>query len=372
MGTYYVIYGLLLVSALFELSNSKTKKLVLIFWGFFFTFFSGLRWQIGSDWDSYLTVFNEASFDNIFSFDRYGDGRDMMEPGYVFLNAIVKALFGKYHFFNLLESAFLQYSYYKAIKYFTPQTPIIMYGFLIIFGGFIPIRATLGLAIAFWGYKYIKEQELLRFLLIIALTCTIHMKFIIFLPCYWIGKIRIKSYLYLSIYLLVVGSYVVFQQQLALLATLLDASSGIGAKLDVYTHGETEGFSGLSYIGVVFNLFLMCVYLYLRKIRLLRDELWMNGILNMYLVSCCIYALFSDGMGDLARLATLFVLPQSLLLVMTIVYFSKKRMPVLHLGAISFFVLYFIYRTYQATSGYYFLEAHVPYKTIFDYNISFF
>ncbi len=372
MLTYYIIYGLLFISTIFELSDCRTKKVVLILWGVFFTMFAGLRWQTGTDWDSYLQIYNDVDFTNIFTYDRYGNGRDILEPGYAFLNASVKAIFEKYHFFNLIECVIIQGSFYKACKYFTPRTPIITYIFLIVFGGIFPIRSTLGLAVAFWAYKYIKEQNLLKFLLVMLLTCSIHMKYIIFLPCFWLGKLKLKWYWFFIIYLSIVGLYVVFQQQIALLATLLDASSGVGNKLLVYTESETEGFSGLSYIGVALNVFLMSIYLYMRKIKVVKDERWMNAILNMYLASCCIYALFSDGMGDLARLATLFILPQTLLLVTAINYYKHSKNPLLVIGANLFFVLYFAYRAFQTTHAYFFEDACVPYKSIFDYNISLF
>lgn len=360
------------MSVLFEFSNKNTKKFVLILWGVFFTFFAGLRWNVGTDWDSYLEIYNGVDFSNIFTYDRYGNGRDILEPGYAFLNASVKSLFGKYHFFNIIECAIIQGSYIKACRYFTPRTPIITYIFLIVFGGLFPIRATLGLAVAFWAYKYIKEQNLPKFLLVMLLTCSIHMKYIIFLPCFWIGKLKLRWYCFFVIYLSIVALYVVFQQQIALLATFLDASSGVGNKLLVYTENETEGFAGLSYIGVALNAFLMSVYLYIRKIKIIKDDRWMNAILNMYLASCCIYALFSDGMGDLARLATLFILPQTLLLVTSIDYFRHSKNALLAIGANLFLILYFAYRTFQTTHAYYFEDACVPYRTIFDYNISLF
>lgn len=347
------------------------KRNVIIFWCIFFILFGGLRWKIGTDWESYYDVFKEATFGNIFSYDRYGDGRDMLEPGYVFLNALIKQLLGQYHFFNIFATAVFQLSCYKASRFFTPKTPIMTYAFLVVFGGFFPIRATLGLAVAFWGYKYIKEQNFLKFILILALTCSIHMKFLIFLPCYWAGRIKLHWFIYLGIYVSIVAFYLVFQQQIALLATLLDSSSGVGAKLTIYTTGETEGFKGISYLGVGLNLFLMSIYLYLRSLKIINNEIWMNAMLNLYLASCCIYALFSDGMGDLARLATLFILPQTLLLIYAVDYFSHSRIPALKIGSVSFFSLYFIYRAFQATHGYFFEDTCVPYKTIFDYNISF-
>lgn len=368
MFTYYTIYSFLLISTIFEMSNRRTKKVVMLFWCVFFTFFVGLRWQVGTDWDSYFEIFRASTFDSIFSLDKYGDGRENVEPLYVLLNAIVNETFGEFYIFNLLEAGIIQFSLFYVSRYFTPNTPIITYAFLFILIGLFPVRASLSLAVALWGYKYIREQKLIKFLIILAAACMIHMKTAILFPCYWIGKIKLKWYLFFIIYLSIVMLYVTFQQQLTALVSLFDSSS-MADKFLVYTKNETEGFRGLSYIGVGLNVFLMSIYLYLRKRKILVDTRWHNAILNMYLISLCLYALFSDGMGDLTRLATIFILPQVLLLVSAISYYGHHRVLILKMGAIFFFVLYYIYRIYQETHAYFFEECNIPYRTIFDFNI---
>ena len=368
MATYYIILSFLLLSCIFESSNNRVKRNVIIFLCIFFTLFGGLRWKTGTDWDSYLDIFRNSGFDNIFTFDKYGNGSEVVEFGYVFLNALINKIFGEFYVFNLVEAAIIQFSLFYASRYFSSKLPIISYSFLLLLTGFFPIRSSLGLAVAFWGYKYIKEQKLLAFLIIMAITCSIHMKYIIFLPCYWIGKIRLKWFVFYVVYLLIVALYIKFQEQITILISLLGSNSATD-KFMVYTRAETEGYAGLSYVGVAFNVFLMSIYLYIRKKKVITDERWCNGLLNMYLASICIYAMFSSGMGDLTRLATLFILPQVLLLVTSIEYFIHHRVVLFRLSAIFFFALYFVYRAYQTTHGFFFKDANVPYMSIFDYTI---
>lgn len=371
METYYIIYILLMLTSAFELSKPMVKKVVIIGWCFFLTFFAGLRWGVGPDWDSYLDIFRQSEFDNIFSYDRYGNG-ELLEPVYVFLNASIKFLFGEYYIFNIFCAGFLQYTYYKASLHFLPSSPIIGYGFIVLFSGLFPARASLATGVLFWAYRCIEKREIIKFLIFMSLSVSIHMKAIIFLPFYWAGKVKLKWYVFIIVYVLIVVLYIQFQQQISLIATMLDSSGSAGERFAKYTNVETEGFNGLSYAGVALNLFLISVYLYLREIKYIKNQQWYNALLNMYLVSMCIYALFSEGMGDLARLATIFTLAQSILLVSAINYFAHHRVFLFRFGAIAFYIAYYVYRTIQATSGYFFKDAYTPYKTIFDYNMSIF
>lgn len=92
MDLYYIIFSLVFASCIFEFSKRNTKKCVLIIWCIFFTIFGGIRWKTGGDWYQYYEHFLYSSWDNIFNYDRYGDGREQLEPGFVFLNTLIKSV----------------------------------------------------------------------------------------------------------------------------------------------------------------------------------------------------------------------------------------------------------------------------------------
>ncbi len=365
MSTYYIIYGLLLFSVIFETSTLKTKKMVMKLWCLFFTLFVGLRWNTGTDWDSYLMIFETSNFDNIFSFDRTGgSGGNNMEPGFVFLNALIRHAFKYFWAFNTIVEAFVQYTFYKVCLKYCRNTPLLAYAILMVFCQMFPVRATLAMTIIYWGYQYIQKRKFVNFLLIIALGYTIHMKVLIFLPFYWAGKIRLHDAFFYIIYGSFVAFYVIFQDYITAFVSLFDNLQAAD-KFVHYTETETIGYGGMKYAGVALNFFFIFIYCYMRRIKQISDDEWGNGILNMYLACICIYALFSDGMGDLAGLATIFMVPQIILLTRALYYFEHCKYAILRVATLFFFVAYYIYKIHSATSGYFFEECNVPYESIF-------
>ena len=94
MDTYLIIDILLLVSCIFELSTKKIKQKIIFIWMIFFTLFGGLRWEIGGDWAIYKGYFDAAQWnlESILSYKRW-EGDISIEPGYMFLSALVKMVF---------------------------------------------------------------------------------------------------------------------------------------------------------------------------------------------------------------------------------------------------------------------------------------
>ena len=366
MELYYIIHSLVLISCIFELATIKTKKTVIILWCIFFTMFGGLRWQIGGDWDQYYSHFLFSNWNNIFNYDRNGDGTQTLEPGFVFLNVLVKTIFGKFYFYNLIVVGFIQYTYYRLSLKFSPSRPLLFYVFLMMAcSNYFPVRAGLAIAVSYWAYIFIVNRNLKAFLIVIFIATMIHNQSIVLLPTYWIGKIKLKWYYYLIIYLAVIGLRFVLQDYFILLLSLSGGS--LAEKVYFYTQHETVGYAGANYIGWALNFVFLCIYLYIRAKKFSSDYLY-NSWLNMFIIYNFIFICFSDGFGDLTRLTSSFVLSQVILFTMSMNYFIKQKGTIIKTIAIMFFILYCSYKISNVGSGYFFKDACVPYKTIFDYN----
>ena len=167
MELYTTIHILVFLSCLFEFTSLKTKKKVIIIWVIFFTLFGGLRWRIGNDWDQYYDHFLYSNWNNIFNYDRYGNGREYLEPLFVFLNTFIKSIFKTFYWYNILICFFIQYSFYKFSLKYSLDNPIMLYAFcMIIVPYYFPVRAALAVVICYWTYRYIKERKFWKFLFI--------------------------------------------------------------------------------------------------------------------------------------------------------------------------------------------------------------
>lgn len=368
MELYYIIFSLVLLSCIFEKAQTLTKKRVLIFWCIFFILFGGLRWRTGGDWEQYYGHFLFSSWENIFNYDRYGDGRDILEPGFVFLNVLIKTIFGEFYIYNLIICSFIQYTYCRLSYKFAPNYPILMYAYLTINAtNYFPVRAGLSLAIAFWAYKYIKEQNLMGFLIVVAIATLIHNQCIILLPFYWAGKLKFNYITFTILYVIVAVCGYIFQDYFITIAASMGGS--LAEKAYNYTQFQTLGRGDINYMSWGLNYVLVMIYIYYRKKFKSNDDLWVNALIVMSAVHSFIFIVFSDGMGDLTRLATLFILAKAILFVQCFTTLAKSKSFVLKAFSISFIVLFMIYRMTEIYDWYFFEAANVPYKTVFNYNM---
>lgn len=140
-------------------------------------------------------------------------------------------------------------------------------------------------------------------------------------------------------------------------------------KAYAYTQGETEGFTGASYMGWALNYLFLIAYLWVRKVYNLKDDLWYNSLLNCVMIYNTVFMVFSNGMGDLARLSSMFFPSQVILFSTSLIYFLERKNVIVKRAALVFFLAYLIYKIPGNWSGYFFQETSVPYKTIFDYNL---
>jgi hypothetical protein len=150
MTIYIILYVLLLLSVFFdgEKVSLKTKKKILIWWVLIFTIFRGLRWDTGTDWNQYLRVFKLSSLENVFNYSR--NGSISMEPGYVFINALVKSVGGDYTIFLLLTNLLVLWAYYK-FSVTNSKAPILVFVLMMFSTQFFPVRIGIAVGIIMIG-----------------------------------------------------------------------------------------------------------------------------------------------------------------------------------------------------------------------------
>lgn len=365
MDIYYTFYWSIFVTLIFAFSNTKIQKKVMWIWCIIFTLFGGLRWNVGGDWEQYYEVFKESSFDNIFTYVKWGGS--LMEPGFMFINAVINEFFYEFFIYNLIVVGFGSYTIYKFCMYFCPRHPLMMFCFMGINFAIFPVRAGLSVYVLIWAYRFVKEQRLKPFLITVVIASLIHQQCVAFLPVYWLGKIKLNLIYATIIFMIFAFVGIVFQDYFKALSLFVGGE--VGERAAHYTEYQTEGYvyKGANFMGWTLNYFFMVTYFYLRKIRNLKDKDWYNAFLNAFIIHIAIFMVFSNGMGDLTRLAGLFVYAQIILMFDAIEYFTynqKKR--ILKVAAISFLILYSLYKVPQQWSGYYFEISCIPYKTIFE------
>lgn len=361
MELYWLIHILVFLSIGFELSSTKWKKVVLIAWCIFFTFFGGLRWNTGNDWYQYLGYFRDARWGNILSY--YREGFSLMEPGFMLLNTLVKSIFGRFYWQNLLMCGFQQFTFYHFCTMHSPKRPLLVYSLFLSAVCYFPVRAGFAVAICMWGYKFIKEKNLLCFVITILAASSIHSMCMIFLPMYWIGKIKPNLWIYSFAYFYIFASSIVFANYFEGIALSM---MGDSSQLACYLTYGTEG-GRTSIFNVFMHYGFLCVFVYVKNKQKLQDDDWTSTIINMYFISFAITMVFSEKFPDLNRLNDIFNAATVLSFVWALDFFLSKKGGAQKIAAL-FFVFYYCYKFRNGIGGAYFEYTCVPYRNIFDYN----
>lgn len=187
------------------------------------------------------------------------------------------------------------------------------------------------------------------------------------LPFYWSGRLKWKFFTATFVYILFVSFGYIFREYIILISSIL--GGGLFEKLYGYTQYETIEDSGPSIAGWILNYFFLIIYFYVRKKNRLEKDFWYNSLITMFLCYNGIFIIFSEGMSDLTRLASVFFPAQAILYFYSIKYFKGQKNQILSYGVIIFYILYYLYKLRSVGAGPYFESTCIPYKTIFDYPI---
>lgn len=146
---------------------------------------SGLRWGVGTDFfGTYLAGYSAVARGRPFPW----------EAGYVFLNQTVSWIAGDpAGIFILTSFVFLTFTF-KAI--YDSSADIRLSVLLLVADGFYfqsmnGIRQWITLAMFLYSIKFIRDNKLVPYLIVILLASTVHLSALIFIPVYFLCRIRI-------------------------------------------------------------------------------------------------------------------------------------------------------------------------------------
>jgi hypothetical protein len=107
--------------------------LPLFYFNLFLTIlFTGLRWEVGTDWENYKALFDDLEFNSDFLLNVYH-----FDPGYVLLNTIVKIAFDNYTFFLLICATL---AFVIASRLFVRASPFCNLALFVFISSYLPIH----------------------------------------------------------------------------------------------------------------------------------------------------------------------------------------------------------------------------------------
>jgi hypothetical protein len=298
MLIYALIHSFIFFSSFVDFSDKKFRVMYLYFIGIFFVFFIGLRGNSGMDTLNYIDSFNNHT-------GTIWDWKDQkntayVEQGFYYLSVLLKSILNNTSFYFFIISCMTIFPLVSSLRFYCVY-PIL--GFSVYFARFLiardmnQIRAALAIAIVIYALKYLRKNDLHKYIVIVLMTIFIHRSMIIALLFLFVYKLKIsfRNCIFLLLISAVIGIEIgnIFKPIL-LLTNLIIFLRYVGA--------ENLGLLN----PVLYYQSLLCLLFFYFEDRLSKIQKGYYVLRNAYLFSTSIL-LLTCNLGEIGgRLATLF------------------------------------------------------------------
>lgn len=351
---YYILFFFLSILVLLSHKLSDKQRRLSVFIGSIAVIlFQGLRWDRGTDWDTYYAYFQYSESPPYF-----------YEYGWWLINSLIRDFTGSYNLRLIVESSLIIYFSLRFAKYMGVKNlnAVVLAAFA---SCIFPVRFGIASAIVVNSYQYIVEKNFLKFVLLVLLASTIHIASILVLPIFFVPKKEFKTSILLLAYF---GSIIVGYMSGAVLKALTDLSGlfllggldgGLQEKVDGYLEGGIPDYASRSTLSIILSFisgyFFIVLFDYFRRKNykkgssisqsnastmatlITNKECYRYTVLyNMYVVGMCLNRIVAMTVPYLSRIGILISGGFSSLLLLGIERKFKKN--------ITF--IYFIYIVY--------------------------
>lgn len=323
---FFYLFFLLLSTYFYYLSNNRknrsSKYLFLVLSFSIPMLIGGLRKNVGTDYNTYISLFNNLQKND--------------EIGFYYLCKFIK-LFGDYRLmffvFNFLTLLIFFFSLSK-IKEDERVSVYYIYLFTMYMISYNSVRQMLSVNLVFLGYMYLKNNRNIVFVLLTLLASSFHFGSIFVIPFVCIAKIKSKFIKFILI-ILVLFTCINYQKIL-----LIMSNFSMFEKYYILYYGQNVRitFNNLEFFFDLFVFIFICFY---RK-KLVESDSF-NGVLIYFL--CFEVLIMTIGFSNpyVKRMSLFFKISQLLLLVqIPKVSAIKSNKHIYRLALIIYPILFFI------------------------------
>ena len=337
----------------FGRDKSKIKLLFILIMCILFLF-AAIRWERGTDWQTYYLFFVEP--------ERFG--HNSFEYGFTLLNKLVRTINGNFTLLLLIQS----YLYYTLMTKVILKVSIFpLFSLLVLFivgsyAGFFFVRQTVAIAITTYSFLYIKERKLLKFILCVLGATMLHVSSILFILSYYIYKLEISTRkLLICLFIAFMLGYFlsIFMERYTLLGGVLMAK--FNGYIEEGTNIDIVGMSASSlYLRGVLSRFFSFLLIFSFIFSYRKQDAVCRGLFNIYLLGIVVYILAGAFNITLSRLANCFDVFQIFLFCYAFRLSQNLKTRLI------FFVLLVSFLCVRLVSKNPYENLFVPYKSIFN------
>ena len=362
---YYFIF--LVLFALFICNESMLfsvdNRVIKISSGisiFILTFFSGLRWETGTDWDNYYNFFNDIYFSNINAPEFYH-----YDFGYKIFNALIHSFTSSYTIFLIIDTFVAVYLIYVSLKKMESK---VFLGLSIFYANYYistylgSNRRIIAIGLATLAVVYFFLEKRKSAIICLAIGVVFHWTAIVAIIAFFVPKKLFGFYkLVIAVFiscLLGFSKYVI-----SIISGILNLMSLVGLKTlsdtgRFYLLMGTEDLGISHFAMAVIKRILVLAIIYFIYHNLLETRTKkMNYFINLYSISTCAYMAL-NGMGVIQIITVYFA-------IMEIFMWSEIYKNLNSKNRIYIIVIIFVIYTMEAISSFpVYKELYLPYKWV--------
>lgn len=323
----------------------KYKLIFFIFAVFYLILFAGLReLGVGADDYNYYNVFKDyvpTPYDWIFGSFVYDIKDGYMEPGYIFLNSLLKSVTDAYHFLFLmiafLSVGIASYNYHRYAKYVF-LTLLLFFVHTYLYRDMNQIRSAVAAAIGLFLISQIYNKEHFKVFFTLFIASLFHVASLSLIFAYLLSFIKLTKYRVIFLYCIAVFFGVIGISQLVI--QLVPGGAFLTSKLYSYTANE-EYANAISLFDITniknsFVLFMIVIF----WDRLEKVVPYFKVIVLFYLMAVFIRIGFYDLGVIAARISTFFGIVEVIIIPYFIYIFRQKIIISLLIVLYAFTILY--------------------------------
>ena len=343
--------------------SQVSKKIICLVMLIGLILVSGMRWNVGPDWDSYYFFFVD--------YEQYRDGVyiNMLEPGYTLLNGLVRTVSDNYTFFLFFIALLtIGIKFFVFIKHIKIIFVIIFFYYCYYLADVSSVRQFTSLSFTLLSSIYIVKKKPFAFIILVAIASTIHISCIAFFGAYWIYHQKINDSVLITILIIsfMIGFLNISEVMMGKLISLMGNSSVYAEKLLKYSDSGIESANSNPYLsfvlGAVKRAIIIPLLFYFKNKIDPEDQEKFRGYLNLLVVGNVIYFLFIISFPEVTRLSVSYLYFEIFLLALVLVSIKDLMLRFCLLGIM---IVFGAFRLYSFMAP--FLDLYVPYKTFLSY-----
>ena len=300
----YILFVIVCSFAMCSLFLKNRKRIVGVLLLFMFIVYvlSFIRWETGTDWDSYYEIFQNA---------KSIKGEFYVEPTFFLINYICHSVSDSYTFLLFVLATiifFCTFNSFKNLSY--PLIAYLIY-FSTTFGDIMFVRQSISIAIVLYSFKYIFKKQKKKFIICSIIASCFHVSTIAVFPLYYIyhKNLKWKKVFFIFIVIFIISLYLSTNRTGVINLPFGLNNNYLVNRINTYILLSQRGYDSyltLSPIQAITNhlikrsILFILIFVYSSS-KIIKDK-YFSGCLRIYIYSSCLYLFFAPISLDLTRM----------------------------------------------------------------------